>query len=142
MPDIDRIEVTRGPGATMWGANAVNGVVAITTKDARYTQGGLITVTAGSDEPGFAGVRYGGEVGNKFYYRVYVQSSQRNDLPTVTGNPGGDGSQMTQTGFRIDSAMPADLGSFTLSGDYYNGQIGTPPESGVFSPGDVPICPL
>ena len=127
MPDIDRIEVTRGPGATMWGANAVNGVVAITTKDSRYTQGGLITVGGGSDEPGFASVRYGGELDNKFYYRVYVQSSQRNDLPTVTGNRGGDGSQMTQAGFRIDSAMPADIGSFSLSGDYYNGQIGISP---------------
>ena len=127
MPDVDRIEVTRGPGATMWGANAVNGVVSITTKDARYTQGGLVTITAGSDEPGSASVRYGGEISNKYYYRVYVQSSQRNDLPTVTGNAGGDGWSTTQTGFRIDSAMPADEGSLSLSGDYYNGQIGTSP---------------
>ncbi|HEY9154451.1 MAG TPA: TonB-dependent receptor, partial [Opitutaceae bacterium] len=140
MPDIDRIEVTRGPGATMWGANAVNGVVSITTKDARYTQGGLISITAGSDEPGFASIRYGGEVDNKFYYRVYVQSSQRDDLPTVTGNGDGNGSQMTQTGFRIDSAMPADQGSFSLSGDYYNGQFGTSPgESTPLSGGNLTL---
>jgi len=128
MPDVDRIEVTRGPGSTMWGANAVNGVVAITTKDSRYTQGGLVTITAGSDEPGFASVRYGGQFDSgKYFYRVYVQSSQRNDLPTVTGNAGGDGWSTTQTGFRIDSAMPADEGSLSFSGDYYNGQVGTSP---------------
>lgn len=125
LPDIDRVEVIRGPGATMWGANAVNGVVSFTTKDARYTQGGLITGGMGVEETAFAGARYGGEVPGKFYYRVYAQTTQRDDMLTQFGLPSGRDWRNTQTGFRIDSASPKERGSFTLQGDYEHGNIGS-----------------
>lgn len=126
LPDLDRVEVIRGPGATMWGANAVNGVVSFTTKDARYTQGGLVTAGVGIEETAFAGARYGGEVPGKFYYRVYAQSMRRDDMLTQFGLPSGRDWENTQTGFRIDSASPKERGSFTLQGDYDHGKISSP----------------
>src|SRR4029077_9533470 len=63
MEDIEQVEVIRGPGATVWGANAVNGVINVITKDARYTQGLLATVGGGTFETGFGGLRFGGGLG-------------------------------------------------------------------------------
>lgn len=71
LEDVDRIEVIRGPGGTVWGANAVNGVINIITKKARETQGGLLSAGGGSEEQGFGGVRYGGQIGQDVFYRVY-----------------------------------------------------------------------
>src|SRR5262249_43500497 len=71
LEDIDRVEVVRGPGATLWGADAVNGVISISTKSARETQGGLVAALAGTEDDRTFTARYGGEVPGKFYYRVY-----------------------------------------------------------------------
>src|SRR5436190_22329399 len=71
LEDIDRIEVVRGPGATLWGANAVNGVINIITKSAKETQGTLLTVGGGTEERAFAGVRYGDKFGQDAYFRIY-----------------------------------------------------------------------
>jgi len=71
LEDVERIEVIRGPGATLWGANAVNGVVNIITKHAQDTQGGLVTGGLGNEEEGFGGVRYGENIGSNTHYRVY-----------------------------------------------------------------------
>jgi iron complex outermembrane recepter protein len=128
LPDVERIEIVRGPGATMWGANAVNGVVSITTKDARYTQGGLLTVGAGNEERDFVGMRYGGEIPGKLYYRVYAQTSSRDDLLTNQGFPAGDSTRLTQGGFRIDTAGSKDNGSLTFQGDYYDAKMGATPD--------------
>ncbi|MCP5118012.1 MAG: TonB-dependent receptor, partial [bacterium] len=68
LEDIERIEVIRGPGATMWGANAVNGVVNIITKPAEDTQGALVTAGSGNLENGTIGVRYGGRAGERLHY--------------------------------------------------------------------------
>ena len=68
--DIDRIEVIRGPGATLWGANAVNGVINIISKKAKDTQSGVVTAGAGTEERGSGGVRYGSKIGDTSY-RAY-----------------------------------------------------------------------
>src|SRR3954454_18784435 len=69
--DVDRIEVIRGPGATLWGANAVNGVINIITKSAQATQGGVATAEFGNEEKGSGGLRYGSKIGDHTYYRAY-----------------------------------------------------------------------
>ena len=77
LEDVDRIEVIRGPGGTIWGANAVNGVINIITKRAQETQGGLLVAGGGSEEQGFGGVRYGGNIGENLFYRVYGKAFNR-----------------------------------------------------------------
>jgi len=73
LEDIDRIEVIRGPGATLWGANAVNGVINVITKSAKDTQGGLVSAGYGTEEQGFGAVRYGGKLAENAFYRVYAK---------------------------------------------------------------------
>ena len=77
LDDIERIEIVRGPGATMWGADAVNGVINITTKHANDTKGGKLTVGGGNYEQGFGSVRYGGSLGKDAAYRAYVKYFNR-----------------------------------------------------------------
>ena len=92
MENIDHIEVVRGPGATVWGANAVNGVINIITKSAEDTQGWLVSGGGGTLERGFADVCYGGKIGEGAYYRVYGTYSAHAgaDLPTVGERQGID----------------------------------------------------
>ena len=71
LEDIDHIEVVRGPGATIWGANAMNGVINIITKGAADTQGLLVDGGGGLEERGFTGARYGGAISSNAFYRVY-----------------------------------------------------------------------
>jgi iron complex outermembrane receptor protein len=102
LEDIERIEVIRGPGAAMWGANAVNGVINIITKHARQTQGGLVSAGAGNIEDAFGAIRYGGKAGANFHYRFYSKTSQRDHMLTSEGGAGGDGWRSSRTGFRTD----------------------------------------
>ena len=116
--DIDRIEVIRGPGAAMWGANAVNGVINIVTKAAADTQGGLVRVDGGRDGEQGA-VRYGGTLGTASY-RLYSQWTGRDQSLIAPGTRANDASHSTTTGFRADWA--ARPGAFTLEGDFTAGQ--------------------
>ena len=120
LDDIDRIEVIRGPGASLWGANAVNGVINIITKKARDTQGGLATGGGGSEEQTFGGLRYGGTLGDDAFYRVYVKHYDRASLESQTGRSANDAMHMTQGGFRVDWD-PSSINSFTFQGDVYAG---------------------
>ena len=122
MEDVDRIEVIRGPGATLWGANAVNGVINIITKHTADTQGGLITMGAGTEELGFGGVRYGTDMGETTFGRFYVKGFRRDESVHTTGENAGDDWDMLRGGFRLDSLL-CDRASVTVQGDIYQGTI-------------------
>ncbi len=118
LEDVDRIEVIRGPGATLWGANAVNGVINIITKSAKATQGGLVTAGTGSVTD-LASVRWGGRLGEGTYYRAYGKYSSSDALDLATGGSAHDPLRRTQGGFRVDHE--AGGGGLTFQGDLYNG---------------------
>lgn len=121
LPDLEQIEVIRGPGATLWGANAVNGVINIRTKSAKDTQGFLLD-GGGGDEEGYAGVRYGGRIGKDTYYRVYVMDQTTGSLSLTGGGDAEDDTRFTQGGFRIDSQLTPD-DTLTVQGDGYAGSF-------------------
>jgi iron complex outermembrane recepter protein len=101
--DIDRIEVIRGPGATLWGSNAVNGVINITTRLAGDTQGGLVTTAASSESSQVLGFRYGGELSDTAQYRTYAKLSNSDGFSkTPDGTDSSDGSRSYRAGFRSD----------------------------------------
>jgi iron complex outermembrane recepter protein len=102
LDDIDRIEVVRGPGATVWGANAVNGVINILTKSAEVTQGGFLALRTGTPDNALVGARYGGTLGSRGHYRLYAKRTQRGELVDETGAGAGDDSRILQGGFRVD----------------------------------------
>ncbi len=122
LPDIERIEVIRGPGGSLWGANAVNGVINIITKDSKNTQGGLVALTAGNEERAIAGVRYGGKLGDNAHYRVYGQFTERDDLVTADGRDTGDNWRIGKGGFRLDWT-PSAKDTVAMQGDYYDGHF-------------------
>ena len=125
MEDIDRIEVIRGPGGSLWGANAVNGIINIVTKSAKDTQGLLVTAGGGTYERDFGGVRYGWKLDDDVYTRVYVKHYDRDELVLPSGAGAGDTWQMTQTGFRTDW-QAAGVNRLTLQGDVYDGDRRNP----------------
>ncbi|OED41662.1 hypothetical protein ACH42_13245 [Endozoicomonas sp. (ex Bugula neritina AB1)] len=120
LEDIDRIEVIRGPGAALWGANAVNGVINIITKHAADTQGGLLSAGFGSEEKSFAAYRYGGEVTEDAYYRAYYKVFNRDGMKSIDGSDAADDWKISRAGFRTD--WKADNGAdITVQGDVYTG---------------------
>ena len=122
LEDLERIEVIRGPGATLWGANAVNGVINIITRHAVDTQGVLVAVAAGDEEKGNASIRIGGEFGEGGYGRAYLKGLKRDEFARPSGDAAGDGWDMIQSGFRMDF-QPSYKNSYTLQGDFYSGDI-------------------
>ncbi len=111
LEDIERIEVIRGSGGTLWGANAVNGVINITTRSAAATRGGMLSAGAGSYErPGnheWQGtVRYGGEIGESGHFRVYARNIEQDNFPLAGGAQAHDQRNMSSAGFRADWALP------------------------------------
>jgi len=122
MEDIDHIEVVRGPGATLWGANAMNGVINVITKSAEDTQGLLASGGGGNQERGFADVRYGGVMGSNLFYRVYG-TYENHDASVLPDGSGANNSwQMARGGFRMDW-VPTEINSVMLQGAGYLGWI-------------------
>lgn len=115
--DIDRIEVVRGPAATLWGVNAVNGVINILTKRADQTQGTLLTAGGGSFEQGFVGARYGGKINEDTPFRVYAKGFIRDHTTTLSGDSANDNWHSARAGFRVDHTRGID--EFTLHGDIF-----------------------
>jgi iron complex outermembrane receptor protein len=125
LEDLDRIEVIRGPGATLWGSNAVNGVINITSKDSRDTQG-LLVSTRGSNDDSSVAVRYGGQISDDTTYRVYVKGKYDNGLDSLTSGSGaGDDWYSTRGGFRVDKHT-SDSDTLTVQGDITDSQIREP----------------
>lgn len=119
MDDIDRIEVIRGPGAALWGSNAVAGVINIITKSSKDTQGLLVSGGGGTEELGFVTMRYGDKAGEDISYRFYGKYKDRDGGKSVEGADALDNKQMGQLGFRGDwKISPND--HLTMQGDYYN----------------------
>ncbi|HEY0944182.1 MAG TPA: TonB-dependent receptor [Opitutaceae bacterium] len=123
MADVDRIEVIRGPGATLWGANAVNGVINIITKTAAETQGTMLETSFGTEDRPSVTVRHGGRYGENVFYRAYVKYFERDGLVDAAGNDTPDDWRAFRTGFRLDAGL-ADDDTFTLQGGYYQSEVG------------------
>jgi len=124
LEDIERIEVIRGPGGTIWGVNAVDGVISIFTKKASETKGATIEASAGNIDSANGTVQYGGDIGEKTAYRVYEKYFDQAPLLDITGEDGGaDGWHMLRTGFRSDSTLTAK-DTLTVEGNLYEGREG------------------
>ncbi len=120
LDDIDRIEVIRGPGATVWGANAVNGVVNIITKKAGDTQGGLVSLGGGTHDQLLTGLRYGTALGEDTHGRAYISYHKQDSFQLHdTGEDANDDWDSLRTGFRLDGGQ-VEKNTWTLQGDFYS----------------------
>ncbi|HEX2100106.1 MAG TPA: TonB-dependent receptor [Candidatus Synoicihabitans sp.] len=115
--DLARVEVVRGPGATLWGANAVNGIINVISKDARDTLGALVAVRTGTGEPGEVHVRYGGRAGERTWYRVYGTVMDSAASLHRSGNDRMSDVHQARAGVRTDSELTDQL-SLTLQAEY------------------------
>ncbi|MBC8097380.1 MAG: TonB-dependent receptor [Akkermansiaceae bacterium] len=122
LDDVDRIEVIRGPGATVWGANAVNGVISIVSKSARETQGSLVSGGGGDVHLAQGGARYGDKISDDTYYRVYGTYQLNDDFRLANGQSANDSWDLTKGGFRLDH-YPDDESQLTWQGDGYFGNL-------------------
>ncbi len=115
LDDIDRIEVIRGPGGTLWGANAVNGVINIISKDTADSQGTLVVAGAGEEDKAIVRLRHGGKMNEKTHYRVYATHTKRDNGALDNAK---DAWRMSQAGFRVDGTR-SEKDNWTLQGDTY-----------------------
>ena len=122
LEDVERIEVIRGPGATVWGANAVNEIINVITKRTSDTQGAYVQGGAGTEELGFATARYGGRIGDNAHYRIYGKWFER-DTGFASADNAHDDWRMGRGGFRADWT-PNACDTLTLQGDFYEGSAG------------------
>ncbi len=124
LEDIDRIEVIRGPGGTLWGANAVNGVINVITKKAQDTQGAYVKIGGGTEEKFFDAARVGGRIGEDFYYRIYGKHFERGVFHDPDG-PAYDAWRQGRCGFRGDwDVGGSESTTLTVQGDCYTGTDG------------------
>jgi iron complex outermembrane receptor protein len=123
LQDVERIEVISGPGGTLWGVNAVNGVINVITRSAAETQGTLVAAGGGNREAQ-AALRQGGKIGDDGHWRVYAKESHRSSTETAGGQTVDDAMHIAQAGFRADWSMPLD--KISVHGDAYRGRLGQP----------------
>jgi iron complex outermembrane recepter protein len=133
LEDVDRIEVIRGPGATLWGSNAVNGVINIITKPAGDTLGALASTGGGNQEGGFGSARFGGEVDPRLRYRFYSKYFSRSGTFLESGERLADNWLKLQGGFRVDWA-PSDRDQVMVTGDAYQADGGDRQSLPLFEP--------
>ena len=134
LDNIERIEVIRGPGAALWGSNAVNGVINIITKAAKDTQGALFASGGGNNSQNLAGFRYGGQLGGNGYYRAFTKYSHGPALWDSNGKPTIGGESSLTAGIRADWTLSAG-NSFTVEADVFKSSA----ESGVI-PSQLPFA--
>lgn len=123
LEDVARIEVVRGPGAALWGANAVNGIINIITLGVEETQGGLVQVGGGTEEQGLGALRWGDRVGDNVFYRIYAKGFKRDAFVDAAGRSTADQWDMQQGGFRADW-KPNKRDTFSAQGDIFSGAAG------------------
>jgi len=123
LEDVERIEVIRGPGGALWGANAVNGVINILTKDAADTQGPSASVELDNRDTAILSAGYGGWLSGRTAYRVYGKFTDRAGLPAVFADGSFDEAHQTRIGFRTDSTIHAH-DKLTFQGEFYDGKSG------------------
>ena len=132
MDDIDRIEVIRGPGGTIWGPNAINGVINVITKNSKDTRGALVSAGGGNVEQGFVNLRYGGSNGHNLNYRAYTTAFNRSPEFHADGR-NFDGWRAGQASFRMDWEKN-DHSAFTLQGDLYDEAAGESVQATSYTP--------
>ncbi|HVK82343.1 MAG TPA: TonB-dependent receptor, partial [Verrucomicrobiae bacterium] len=123
LEDIERIEVIRGPGASLWGANAVNGVINIITRSARDTQGAMVSVNAGEGERAGVTMRYGGALDEATHWRAYARVFDRDGQEALTGLDDNSDWRARRAGFRVDSQLGA-RDTINVQGDLYHSRTG------------------
>ena len=123
MEDIERVEVLRGPGAAIWGANAVNGVINIVTKPVKTTTGGFVVAKVGSAQRGSGGFRFGTRVGDGTHVRAYAKAFTTEPFQLSDGSRAADDWDMLRAGFRLDRALSARSDVF-VQADVYSGEAG------------------
>jgi iron complex outermembrane receptor protein len=135
MEDIERIEVIRGPGGAVWGANAENGVINIITRKAEETLGVLVTGGGGTYAQGFGTVQYGGKIKNDTTYRVFTKYFNNDPYPNLSGQNGDDGWHLLHGGLRVDTIL-SKKDTVTIEGDIYTGSEGALIVHSTFTPPD------
>ncbi|MBT4989049.1 MAG: TonB-dependent receptor [Rickettsiales bacterium] len=122
LEDIDRIEVVRGPGGTLWGENAVNGVINIITKKAKDTQGQYASMLAGNYDRFNTEYRYGGKTEDNAYYRIYGKYFRRDNTQRTDGVSMDDDWDVARSGFKYEKSLNSST-KYTIQGDIYEGTI-------------------
>lgn len=123
MEDVERIEVIRGPGAALWGTNAMNGVINIVTRTAQASQGTLLSTAVGSGELSTLSMRQGGELSNGGYYKLYAKhTSMGGSVERDSGKRGDDSGRQQRVGIRFEPQV--DQGQLSIKAEAYQGHSG------------------